>query len=455
MKIKQFIPIYNVNFSNKASSEEQGYVHSQNLSWNFPLEYSQAVKNEFIANENIYLKTNNETSEIIKKLKKEYGINAEFENVEIAKITYDCIKDFCKINNSNIFEGLVIKSYKEENDTIKKINFNKENKTFELHLNNALTLENIKKISSKKYDNCDIVSNNPKCEFYEGLGEFLYFKENPRSYSREFNRMLLVLHEQLLEQFDYNSKNSSKKIVGSFIASKMCKETSNPGLKSLYKLLDGPSVNLPETKQIKPLSDKKFNFNTIKEAVEYLKKYGIKADFDNLICANLAVGAIEDFIVVSKHQDLFRGLTIKYAKHNDEKSTGYVAASYNHDCHFIDDLYICFNSLYDWQNHAQNSIEKYEDGRWASSNPKNSFYHELSHWLDVKHNPKKAYCPDIDNNDNDENKIKKIQGKVSGYSQVSTMEFIAEYITGKMCGHKYPKSVDELYRNNTNIQLSF
>ncbi len=92
----------------------------------------------------------------------------------------------------------------------------------------------------------------------------------------------------------------------------------------------------------------------------------------------------------------------------------------------------------------------YSSGLHPSANMKQTFDHELAHWLHAKKAPLfYVLVGGI------ENAGKDLSGRVSGYAQMDIKEFVAEYVTGRMSGATYPKVVDEMYRQFNGPDLKF
>ena len=281
------------------------------------------------------------------------------------------------------------------------------------------------------------------------LGRFLAFKQNSEEYMYSSTLDLRALIELGLRMGsdaceDVSSYNAN------YIATKMCKVPTTKVMDNTYEDLEGPFLNFPETEKLKLLKGIQHSFSSTKEAHEYLKKYKIEAIFPTVEIANLAVGAIEDYIKVNNNKKMFEGLQIVY----DTTQNGWTGATRTN----LKKGVVSFNTAcIDWKNTDKSAERGYNSNFHPSNNPKETFYHELAHWLHQRNNPINFHSigdnywimsliplkfsskyPDV-------YKLRKNFAKVSNYATTNPIEFVAEYITGRMNGQTYPKHIDELF----------
>lgn len=189
----------------------------------FSKNVSNAIKNNALSLINFKGNDVQKIDTITAKLKKEYGIEAEFKSLAIAKMTLESIEDFVKLNNKNMFEGLVIKPCEEDVDWIWDVKSDYSNKEFILRLNNNVSEEEIIQRAQKEYDNCNESSNNPKHDFYVALAEFLSFKYNPYAYvintkNNNYSPAFLKTARKISDTSTYNFARFNS----NYIAAKMC-----------------------------------------------------------------------------------------------------------------------------------------------------------------------------------------------------------------------------------------
>lgn len=453
----------NLSYNSSNSSVKKQYFDKGNIDYvQFSKTASDAIKNNTVSlinfGRNFQTK---KIEEIVSLLKEEYKIDAQFSNLEIAKLTLEAVEDFVKLNDKNIFEGLIIKDCELDDGGPWETRGNYNDMFFAIKLNNTESVDNLRSTAQDEYDDCLISSNNPKYYLYECLGEFLCFKHNPYAYTlnskkNNFSDSTLQIARKLGERATLNFERFNS----SYIASKMSKVEIPKKADDFYEEFSGADINFAQAEIKSEARGIEHSFNNTDEAIEYLKeKYNIEAEFENLTIANLAVGAIEDFIKINENEHLFDGLVIK--KQIDNTSVyGGMKYKYNYATGQLKSC-VYFNLAYDWKRHDKLVKKDYNLGYHPSDNPKLTFYHELAHWLDLHNNPEdyistcdkfnsgKVYINDLG---------KKVFGKVSGYAQESPIEFKAEYISAKMCGLSFPKLVDEFFKQDyivKNIPLKF
>ena len=91
-------------------------------------------------------------------------------------------------------------------------------------------------------------------------------------------------------------------------------------------------------------------------------------------------------------------------------------------------------------------IDSFNRGKTASNNLKTGlFIHELAHILDQKINNEHKYATVLRSGLNFNDMVQRIAAKVSNYATYSVDEFLAEYVAGRMDGHKYAEGVNSLF----------
>lgn len=403
----------------------------------------------------------NTIEEIISKLDNEYGIKSNFDNFETAKLTLEVVEDFVKLNDKNMFKGLIIeKADKDENSSLYHYSADYNNKSFILKLNNNKKIETIEQETKQDYENCKIGSPNKKYYLYEVLGHFLNFKYNPYAFINNTKQEPCSdFAVPIALKIGAYAKESIGRFNASYIAMKMCGENLPAKGKDLYEESVGAELNFPEEKSTPINLGITHNFKTVEEASEYLKQYGIEAQFENTIVANLTVGAIEDFIKVNNNDKMFEGLKIGTYVCSNSNVLGSIHNIYNYDTDTIKLSELNFNSSYDWQRHEKRCNFNVETGHYASNHPKYSIYHELGHWLHFQKMPRE-YSQLNDKFKYGQvyvNETGKINfGKISGYAQTSTIEYIAETIAARMCGLNFPqRAMQEFNELNQILNLKF
>ncbi len=420
---------------------------------------SNAIRNNAIASINFKGKEEG-IEDIVAKLKNEYGIDAKFNNLYTAKTTLECVEDFVKLNNRDIFKGLKIDTFEEDKKYLWATSSNYTTKEFKIRLNNFKNKEEVAEMVQNDYDNCLIPTKNEKYQFYEALANFIEFNYNPYAYTNNFRNGTEIFSDNFLEcarKISDGATISFERFNTAYIAAKMCGLEIPTDAKKFFIENCGTDINLPKPKIVKSQFDKNADFATVSEAEEHLKQYGIEAEFENLTSANLTVSAIEDFIQINDNPDMFKGLKIgKEVVGNSIFGT--VRTGFDYAKNEITNCELLLNSAYDWSRHKNRAWINYSSGHYASADEKYSVYHELAHWLHFQNSPEK-YSRTADKFKFGQISVndygKRVFGRVSGYAAKSSIEFVAEYVAARMCGHKFPKSVDDEYMAYTNLSLKF
>lgn len=423
---------------------------------------SNAIKNNIVPFISFKGANNLDSIEkIVSHLDKEYGIKADFSSFETAHFTLECIEDFVKLNDKNMFKGLVIENSEEESTkSFYKYSADYNNKTFIIKINNKKSIKDLEEETNDDYENCKIGAKDKKYYLYEVLGHFLNFKYNPYAFINNTKKDNFSNSAKTIAiKIGSYAKESLGRYNASYIATKMCGENLPPRAQNVYEDLVGADLNFPKEKTLPSDIGITHNFEDIEEASEYLKKYGVEAKFENTIAANLTVGAIEDFIKINNNPKMFEGLKIGTYVNQDSDVLGCVQTSFNYNNNTINSCNLKLNSSYDWNRHNKRCEYNFSTGHYASNHPKYSIYHELGHWLHFQKMPRE-YSKLSDKFKfgevfiNETGKV--IFGKVSGYAQTTTLEYIAETIASKMCGLNFPKrTMQEFEELNKVLNLKF
>ncbi len=412
---------------------------------------SNSIKNNVLYSINFSgIKQNKPVIDANKILKTEYGIESNLSE-NTAKIFLEAVEDFTGLNNKNMFNGLKLISIDKTNDTIYDVNYSVEDNTFEISFNNGYNKKELKNISEERYNLGYTASDNYKYIPYSLLGRFLCFKHNPYAYDiktkyTQKDGPIVVAGRKLgifaLDSFSsYNSH---------YIAAKMSEVPTTKQMDEIYETLIGADLNFPQT-ETGELKGVEHSFKSIKEVQDYLAKYNIKSDFHDLMTANLAAGAIDDFIKANNNKKLFNGLEISYTV-SEGAWDGKTTSGYDELKNEITRSNIVLNIACDWKRPKKIAQMAYNKNHSSSNNPKNTIYHELGHWLHFHNDPLGYYVIGHKYNDDNPKKAeiteeeKNIFGRVSNYATKSPVEFVAEYISAKMNGFKYPKIVDNYFK---------
>ena len=456
MKITNNFKIPQFKTSFKSSNEKQNNKENSSNIIEFSKNSSNAIKNNALSLINFKGGEELKISDIVEKLKKEYKIDANFETLDTASLTLEAIEDFVKLNNKDMFEGLkIIPS--ERNCWTWDTGANTGKKEFVLRLDNK-TKEEFKEYTKLNYDACYFGSNNPKYELYRHLGEFLNFNYNPYAYtSFSKNVKFSQILDDIAGKIGLCASENLAAFNSNYIASRMCGVDVPTAAKKCYKDLMGADLNFPPAKLTRNSFKNIHNFNSVDEASEYLKQYGVTAEFHNLKCANLTIEAIEDFIEINDNPKMFDGLIIKSNIDPNPNVSACVASCFDFQRNEITSSVFYFNKSYDWDRHKLKMVKNYSAGHNPSIEEKTTIYHELAHWLDFQSRPENyttcfhEYGDRFKMNDYG----KRITGKVSAYAKTNPIEFIAEYVAGRMNGYDYPTEVKECIQKLTPLDLKF
>lgn len=389
--------------------------------------------------------------------KDKYGITSQINNSQIAETLLPALDDIAKINKKNLFNGYTIRTEKFSSNEIAKRVFNAETNEFTTIFNEKFDWNNIDKITSKMYHNCEISSDNPKYLLYREFAEFLSFKNNPHAYKILEGRH--YCNGSALSALRVSSSLNLNRYNANYIAGRMSGKTFPQRNKIYFEENGGINLRFPKPEQVvnrprfyKPIKISTHSFKNIQDARSYLStNYGINADFVNQEQANLFASAVDDLSNLFGRKDLFNGLKVSVDGSEFSTLNTKMSLSWNKDTGFAE-LFI--NPAFNWKNHAKIAKENYNSCFMATDSAKMDYIHELVHWLDFKGNPQRYGETELawENGKKFFNDYgKSIAAKVSSYATTSPAEFCAEYVSGRMYGISYPKAVtDELFLKHWN-----
>ena len=383
--------------------------------------------------------------------KDKYGITSQINNPQIAEILLPALDDIAKINKKNLFNGYTIRTEKLSSNEIAKRVFNVETKEFTTIFNENFDWNNIDKITSKMYHNCEISSDNSKYLLYREFGEFLNFKNNPHQYNIFEERFFI--NDSVLPALRVSNSKQVNRYKANYIAGRMSKKTFPTKNKTMFENTNGVNLCYPKLEEIvhrpsfnKPIKISTHSFKNMQDAHSYLStNYGINADFVSQEQANLFASAVDDLSNLFGRKDLFKGLKVSVNGNEFVKSSTEMSLHWDKD-YGVAELFI--NPTHNWKQKTKIAKESYDSCHRATDSEKMAYIHELAHWLDFKGNPWKFGDTELawkstGNSFNDYGKS--IVAKVSSYAATSPAEFCAEYVSGRMYGITYPEKVTNLF----------
>lgn len=404
-----------------------------------------------------------------KKLESLYGIKSEIKNPELLKKVEKVISEFCEINdNNNLFNKkaaeLTINEEPLENGSVYHMDIDNDKYTLtfnSLHDWNSDTSgkndNNVASRTKRQYNAALVGSDNPNYYLYSSLGDFLFFNEKPNRYL--YNNNYGGFPEVLKDNFGNNDNKTVLKLQRlcrvndiniwnkSYIGSKMSGEQLPQILDTYFKQLsDNLNLKFPE---VKSTTQKQSSvFLSTKKVQECLKKeYGIEADIKDMRYANNCLNAVKELTNAAGDKNIFKGLVIRTNAKDFTDYENRINVSGKTWRNFeLGKSIISLNPKV--MEEAEESLKiTYNKGELASDKIKNSiFIHEMAHWLNSKNVPLEYGSTIIHsikfNNDYDAGNI---AGRVSTYAADSPEEFCAEYVSGRMDGHKYPEITNKLF----------
>ena len=436
----------------KAAAKLQGATSSIASSSEHAIEKSLSALAS--CNAAIVKKAEPETAEaLIRKLQSSYGINTELKDKNLLNLLYEAVVDFCKVNkNDKMFEGLEITS-----GSINEKFFQTEitDKGFRIiYDEDPKTWENIEEILEELYNSGKISTKNKKYMQYASLGDYLNFIYNPYAYKVCKQRFYCNDSVKIINRLT-DDRNVGK-FNQAYIASRMS------GVQCPEKLTTYFIENCGNADLIFPKITAKFHkgsnfdFKTIEEAQEFLKKYGIEAIFTDIKQANATASAVEDLVVATGKKDIFEGLVIK--SDPEYYSDNLFARGTCHwDC-TDNSSYITLNPAYNWRRAEAIEQENFDSLFHPTNRTKDFITHELVHYLDFMGNPKEySQTSSKFRNGTYYNDLGTLwASKISRYASREPAEFCAEYVIGKLAGINYPECVEQEFLNRYNgVPISF
>ena len=391
-----------------------------------------------------------------RQLEEKYGIKSDIKSLKLLDRIEKSIEDFCEINNDrNLFKKnkcrlIISESPLNDNNTLFQPIITPEDNEFEIVYNANYNIDKLTDNTNIMYDFGNLGANNPNYLFYKSLGNFLEFSNNPQMYTANINNPPL-LFDNLTER----QKNKLLKVAAchknfindwkaNYIASKMSGQYLPKWCDDNFKSLAG-NTNLKFPQSQYPVSKYRsnFNFSSINEAEQYLnKKYKITAQFNNLDYANACVNAVEALTKAIGNKNAFKDLEIVTTTDDYSPDSNEVARVANFSNNYREKkLYI--NA---YKNASDSDYSKsYDAGASANKSLNGLFTHELAHILDKNFNDKIEYATISREGLSFNEQGKTMVSKVSAYACDNPAEFLAEYVAGRMDGHKYPQGVNALF----------
>lgn len=372
------------------------------------------------------------------RLKSVYGIDSDIGDPKLLGRIFSVVQEFCDLNgDKKLFENLSIKEgkiYSKGYGQTTRIG-DKYSVTF----NKDIDWKNLKSVTEDLFNKGKIGSKNPNYLIYKNLGDYLISSRGQASYRKcqngAYKGEAVALPFRICNTTDLREFNSH------VIASKMSKEYLPKGIEARFRENTGSNLKFPEA-VCRYIEGSKTSFKTAEEAAEYLKKYGINAEFSNTRQANACVQAVEDLSEAAGDKKVFSGLTISPAKGYFEDNDVVADFMFDYTTH---ENKINLNPDYDWETVKKTVEESFDCLFSPTARVKDFFTHELSHYLDFTENPERFI--EMEEKFDRFNKTGMfLTSKVSGYSNEHPAEFCAEYVAGRMAGLEYPKVTNDLFR---------
>ena len=386
----------------------------------------------------------NPLNQINNTLRNIYGIDSKITDFPLAEKMLRTVEKFSSLNKKkNLFNGLELNCEVLPTKEIALRNYNIDNGRFLIRFNKNFDFAHLEKITKEAYNAGKIPSDDPYCLLYRELGHFLNFKNNPSAYhivkDRHFVDESGLVVRRLSDSVNIADFNAN------YIAGRMCGKTYP---KELYAYFDENlgNINLRYPKPI-PVNINQgsiHKFNKIADVQKYLSEnYGIEAEFINIQQANYFAGAVDDLCKMTGNKDCFRGL--KATKELGSVVTTQMSTHWNYK---TGKASITFNPAFDWKQEIKKTNGDFQVGFYSTPNAKGRYIHELSHWLDFKGNPVRYGQTCINFNEGTSfSEVGLIKAsKVSQYAATNPAEFCAEYIAAKFDGIKFPKCVDDMFK---------
>lgn len=395
----------------------------------------------------VFQLSTNSAAAINKSLKSLYNIDADIKNPEIGKRVLSAVEDFVNVNKKNkMFSGLKIESaFWDDVDSAVITQFDAAKNTFTIRYNENVDWKNLEQIAKNLYNQGRIPSDNPACLIYKNLGEFLNFRYNPHAYAVSTDRSFV--DKYALDVLKVSDSVTVNGFNANYIAGRMCGKTYPKQLQTHFEQNVGNTdLRFPKAAVQNIKQGSVHKFKSVDDAKKYLSQnYSIDADFVNLEQANLFAGSVDDLSKAIGSKDYFKGLKVSVAPEKYESSS--IKASLSWD-YATGEAELFINPAYNWKQQLKLAKSEYAKGLHPTTNPKDTWIHELAHWLDFKGNPERYGKTDIayKNGESWFNDYgKSLTAKVSSYAPTSPAEFNAEYICGRVNGMEYPAATNNLF----------
>ena len=376
-------------------------------------------------------------------LRNNYGIKSEITNPEIGQRIITTVEDFVKTNkNNNIFRNLILRQGAVDNG-IASVVANPKSNEFILTFNENFDWENLETITKQMYNKGQIPSDNPACLLYKEFGRFLNFQYNPYAYTYSMGRNFV--DDSALKVLRISNSTNVSEFNANYIAGRMSGRNYPKFLKTLFEESSGNlNLKFPKADNLPIVQGSIHHFKSTQDSAKYLlEKYGITAEFVNTEQANLFAGAVDDLVKLTGKPHIFRGLKTRIAPEKyDNMSTKMTLFS----DYATGEAELWINPACDWNNYKKGCLKNYQAGHNPSANPKDTYIHELVHYLDFKGNPVEYVKT---NNAFNNGQIyfndygKSITAKVSSYATKNDAEFHAEYVAGRLNGIMYPEATNK------------
>ena len=394
----------------------------------------------------------NTATKINLQLKNVYNIESEISNPEISKRVLSTVEDYCNVNKNNkLFSGAKLKQdFLDNIDNPSTTSWDYNTKDISITFNENFDWKNLKQISQKLYDNCEIPNNNPNFYIYRDCANILNFKHNP--YAFHFSNSRNFINRSEIDAYRLSDSSNILKFNSSYVAARMSGKKYPKALLTMFEE-NGGNTNLrfPKPAPNRIIQGSIHHFKNQKDAINYLSKhYGIDGNFIDTKQANLFAGAVDDLSKALGSNEYFRGLKVSVDPTQLENTLTKMTLSWNYATGKAE-LFI--NPAYNWKNAKKLNVSDYDELFHPTINPKDTYIHELVHWLDFKGNPTRFGETEIAFSSgktyyNQKGKI--ITAKVSSYAPKSPGEFHSEYISARMNGIKFPKAVDKEFEAGWN-----
>ena len=376
-------------------------------------------------------------------LKNNYGIKSEITNPEIGQRIITTVEDFVKTNkNNNLFRNLTLRQGIVDNG-IASVVVNPKSNEFILTFNENFDWKNLETITKQMYNKGQIPSDNPACLLYKEFGKFLNFQYNPYAYTYSMKRSFG--NDSALKVLRISNSTNVSEFNANYIAGRMSGRNYPKILKTFFEENSGNlNLKFPKADNLQIVQGSIHHFKSTQDSAKYLlEKYGITAEFVNTEQANLFAGAVDDLVQLTGKPHIFRGLKTRIAPEKYDNMSTKMSLHWDY---VTGEAELSINPAYDWNNHKKICLKDYQNCHHPSPNPKDTYIHELVHYLDFKGNPVEYGKTEIafkNGRTNFNDYGKSITAKVSSYAPKSDAEFHSEYVAARLNGIIYPEATNK------------